>query len=220
MKIKLTAPITDIRGSIAGTTFKLGPYGLLAYSKQTGPRRRSPNQRRPTHQFSRLCDRWKHTLTHKQRNGWQHFATQSQLSTRGPHANPLSPLQAYLQTNLFRLQYDIPVLDDAPTPARILPPPQPLVSFLVSTYVKLDNTGDLPGAGEWFAVSMSRLLSPTAHNPRFWSRQLWLVTGPQVNDQFLLIRHPRIAGATFRVDVRIADNTSRFSTPFVFVGVL
>lgn len=213
MKLRLGHLVTDIRGSTGGLTFKRGPYGSVAYAKPHPRRTRSDNQRDSSRHFAFLLDRWRNTLTAAQRDGWRNFAQAAFLSQTTKRDMYLTAITAYVQTNVLRRYHAIPVLDDAPALAQIKPPLGIVIEFFNTNNLFVRFTQAPIAAGEWLIVNVSRPFSGAVSNPRTWTKQTKLFTGPIAATQLMALTPPRYPGAHVAIDDIYIDNESRFSFP-------
>lgn len=219
MRLLPLQPFSEFRGSTGGLTTRTAGSNVIAYNRPSPRRSRRLSQTPRRAAFARLSKRWLGILTAAQRQGWTQYAARTPLRYSQGYPRFLAPKQAFISENLVRDLAGIPYMDTAPPVGSILPPPDPDVFFVSHLYVRLANTGDLPGVGEWYLVSLTNWFSAAANNPRTWYRQHWLLTGPLVASQMLTVSPPRLAGATNMVHTRLLSNSGRFSIPHVFVGI-
>lgn len=219
-QILLPGHLAAVQGSVGGTTFRVTRGGHGVTAKPSTRRGRRNSQRPSTARLAQLMTAWRDTLTGAQRSTWANYATQSGFTLPGRPKAALAPTNAYLQFNLPRLLVDLSRIDVPPPFFSRLAPPTSATSLLAATFIKLDDSGQFPGLGEFFIVSLSNPVSPAANNPRYWFRQHWLLTGPITVDQFLSIDHPRQVGATFKIHIRILRDDALISLPQIVTDVL
>lgn len=215
-----TAAITDVRGSIAGTCFKLGRSGPVVCRKPSSRRQRRLAQTERTASLSSLNARWKNTLTGDQRAAWNSIAAALGQPSQTRTLRTLSGLQLYLSENLVRATATLSPVDDAPATPNFLPTPDVSNGFVSSLFVFYAPAGDLPASGEWYLASLSVLTSPSANHPPKWWRQHWLLTGPLSTLQLLSIDAPLQAGGTFWIRTVLISDAGIHSAPHLFQGVL
>lgn len=97
--VKLGGGVTDIRGSIGGTTFSRGKGGNIARSnkKPCNPRSSRQETRRALMSWITKC--WSDTLTDQQRTDWRAYAAGTGWTNRLGEAIEINGLAAFLQLN-------------------------------------------------------------------------------------------------------------------------
>jgi len=112
--IKFGGGVTDIRGSIGGTTFSrcAGGNYTRARTKPVNPRSATQTLRRANVGF--LTTYWSNTLTNQQRLDWRAYAAGTQWTNKLGEAIQINGLAAFLRLNaLHRIGWST-VIADAP----------------------------------------------------------------------------------------------------------
>jgi len=107
--------ITDIRGSIGGTTFSRSAAGLIARTRRKPVNPNSALQSAARAKMSYLAEHWNGTLTEQQRADWRDFAANSPGTNKLGQSISLSGLDCFLRLNAHLLAIPIAVNAGAPT---------------------------------------------------------------------------------------------------------
>jgi hypothetical protein len=220
MKLRLSGLVSDIRGRIGGTVFRNTAAGHVASAFPSSRRQRRLLQTTRTADFAGLVDRWRRLLTNAQRTAWTQFAQGLHIPSSAWAVHPRTGLQAFSSENLVRRRAGISILLNPPPTSKRLPAPFPVAYLWLSQGILVTPDGQLPGTGEWFVVTVSNPVSPSAYSPRTWERQWWTIVGPAAGNQWLPMNPPLQVGATFRISIRLVSNTGLHSLPWITYDVL
>jgi len=125
--IRTSSLISDVTGSIAGTTFQRSPYGIVAHTKRFTPDYRTSAQSDIRSKLYQLQVAWRQ-LTDAQRQAWQSYVDYQQLKTSGVNSVTMYAQSAFIQTNFYRLLLHLSIISNPTfTPYSL---PQPTLSFI------------------------------------------------------------------------------------------
>ena len=112
--IKMGGGITDIRGSIGGTTFSrcAGGNYMRARTKPVNPRSTLQSARRA--RIGHLTKYWSNTLTAQQRADWKAYAAGTSWQNKLGETIEINGLAAFIRVNALILLYSSTVLAAAP----------------------------------------------------------------------------------------------------------
>lgn len=112
--IKMGGGITDIRGSIGGTTFARSAAGnyMRARTKPVNPRSALQNSRRA--EVAYLTTRWSKSLTQQQRTDWRAYAAGTTWTNKLGEVITINGLAAYLRLNVLHRMIPSTPIDAAP----------------------------------------------------------------------------------------------------------
>jgi len=121
--IKLGPMITDIRGSIGGTTFARNRSGMYARTRVKPVDPSSSRQQAVRNAVATCQDYWRSTLTQAQRDGWDNVGSVGGgVGALGDQIR-LTGIQAYIRVNVIALLAGLATWDTAPAlPASCLCP--------------------------------------------------------------------------------------------------
>lgn len=103
-RIQLSGFITDIRGSIGGTTFQRTKSGIIAKNKHFCSATLSIARNTRTNQMFYLQQQWKN-LSDALRSEWQKYAVYKKIPYRNDSAMYLNGHQYFLKYNSYRIIY-------------------------------------------------------------------------------------------------------------------
>lgn len=175
-RIKYTALVDNIRGSIQGTTFQRNAYGFTVKGKPNMVNPNTSRQRSRKNQFSQATQNWKN-LTDGERAAWDTYAATFPIPTR---SNPDSYLNGF---NAFARWHGVAQLGQGAT---LLPDPSGAQGTVMAEAGALQLSGgdlhylidSVTTEGPWRAiVFMSRPLSPTQRYVKSWTR--FIVAGTE-----------------------------------------
>lgn len=107
--------VTDIRGSIGGTTFTRSKAGAIGRKRTKPCNPRSPLQITRRANAAYLATRWSKDLTEQQRTDWRAYVTGTTWTNKLGQTITIGGNAAYIRLNSFALLTSLPVIDDAPT---------------------------------------------------------------------------------------------------------
>lgn len=110
-RIQTGALISDIRGSIGGTTFQRNASGLVAHNKMSLPNFSTNAQTARRNLLASLQQSWM-SLTAARRLAWQTWATYQNIKVRTFSTTGAYGQQAFLQANFYASLLGLPVLLD------------------------------------------------------------------------------------------------------------
>ncbi len=113
--VMLGGGVTDIRGSIAGTTFSRSKSGNIARSRKKPVNPRSPLQITRRANAAWLATYWSKKLTEQQRTDWRAYATGTSWTNKLGQSITIGGNAAFMRLNTFALLTDIPIIAAAPT---------------------------------------------------------------------------------------------------------
>lgn len=113
--LKLGPLVTDMRGSIGGTTFARNRGGIYARARVVPINPQTGRQTSVRAALGSLAQRWSTTLTDVQRAAWELYAANVLIPNRLGEPRALSGQQMYVRTNTLALDCEIARIDDAPT---------------------------------------------------------------------------------------------------------
>ena len=113
--IKLGGGVTDIRGSIGGTTFSRSKAGNYARGrvKPVNPCSNVQETRRTA--ISHLSRYWALTLDAAERTGWNQYAAGTTWTNKLGEVITINGLAAFIRANTLRLLLTAPILEARPT---------------------------------------------------------------------------------------------------------
>jgi len=113
--VKLGGGVTDIRGSIGGTTFSrcAGGNYMRARTKPVNPR--SPLQVTRRANIAHLTKYWSNKLTQQQRDDWIAYAKGTTWTNKLGESIQINGLAAFIQLNVLHLMIPSDVIPNAPT---------------------------------------------------------------------------------------------------------
>ncbi len=113
--VRLGGGVTDIRGSIGGTTFSRGKGGNIARArmKPVNPKSYLQNTRRAIVAY--LMKAWSGTLTEQERTDWRAYATGTSWTNRLGQSIEINGNAAFVRLNSLLLQIAEPLRTPAPT---------------------------------------------------------------------------------------------------------
>lgn len=112
--ILLGGGITDIRGSIGGTTFARNAAGNYARARMKPVNPRSDLQLTRRANLAYLANAWSKTLTEQQRDDWRAYAAGTSWSNRLGQSIQINGLAAFVRLNVFHLMIPSSIIPDAP----------------------------------------------------------------------------------------------------------
>lgn len=115
MLVKFGGGVTQMSGSIGGTTFarnRFGNYGR-ARTKPVNPN--SPSQVVVRSALSYLTERWNGALMAAQRTAWETYAQAVSMKNRIGEVVNLTGFNHYVRSNMINKQLGLAIVDDAPT---------------------------------------------------------------------------------------------------------
>jgi hypothetical protein len=115
--IKLGGGVTDIRGSIGGTTFSRGPAGAIARQrvKVINPRSALQVARRAV--ASSLAQHWSQDLDAGERADWNAYAAATDFTNKVGDTIQISGLACFVRLNSLRMLMGLAVQETAPLSA-------------------------------------------------------------------------------------------------------
>lgn len=113
--VQLGGGVTDIRGSIGGTTFSRGAGGNIARArkKPVNPRTLLQNARRAV--IANLTKYWSGTLTEQQRTDWRAYASGTSWTNKLGQSIQINGLAAFVRLNALRVLGGLTIVAAAPT---------------------------------------------------------------------------------------------------------
>lgn len=113
--VLLGGGVTDIRGSIGGTTFSRNAGGNYARGRMKPVNPRSPLQNARRAEIANLAKQWSNVLTEQQREDWRAYAMGTSWTNKLGQSIEISGLAAFIRLNVFeRMTPSVPILA-APT---------------------------------------------------------------------------------------------------------
>jgi hypothetical protein len=184
----LTSPlVADIRGSIAGTTFKRTAAGAGAQAKRVGhPRDTLATETR--HSYLALLNAAWHSFTPAQRNAWSAIYKSHVAAANDKAPRRFQSAEAlFLSHNLPRLIFGLALQTTPPTLATTNAQFKPIAALSSSNYFALYFAQDPLLSGEYcFADWTIRVAASTnARKVSFSGHTLY--TGPQSGTVFLYL---------------------------------
>lgn len=113
--ILLGGGVTDIRGSIGGTTFARNAAGNYARARMKPVNPRSPLQNARRAFLNYLANYWSATLTEDQRDDWRAYAAGTTWTNRLGQTIAINGLAAFVRLNTLRYIAFMSLMADAPT---------------------------------------------------------------------------------------------------------
>jgi len=107
-RIKTSSIISDIRGSVGGTTFQLSRGGLVMKNKITRRSRNSLNQINNNYLLHRVQQSWRN-LTDNQRSTWSAFSNFQRINQKNNKKHILSGYELFIKNNYYRVLYDFEI---------------------------------------------------------------------------------------------------------------
>ena len=113
--LKYGGGVTDIRGSIGGTTFTRGASGAVARQRVKGINRATPLQSARRAMVSALSQQWSKTLTPPERTDWNNYAAATNFLNKVGDTIQISGLACFIRSNTLRRMAGLAVTALAPT---------------------------------------------------------------------------------------------------------
>lgn len=129
--IKLGPTVTDIRGSIAGTTFSRNRYGNYIRARTTPVNPNSERQQAVRNIMAYVVQAWYSVLTAGQRAAWSVYADACNFTNKLGESITLTGYNIFVRSNIARLNDDYSLVATGPTEL-ILPPTDPDFSVAIS----------------------------------------------------------------------------------------
>lgn len=156
--------VSEIRGSVGGTTFSRNPAGQIIRQRSNPVNPNSSRQQTVRTVLATISNRWGNILTQAQRDAWDTYAAAVTMTNRLGDPFFLAGFQHYVRSNTAILQAGGIVVDDGPT-VLSLPSLDPTwfgaASLLSGATIIFDNT--MAWANEddaWMSASMSSPVGP------------------------------------------------------------
>ena len=173
--IKLGAAISDIRGSIGGTTFARNRSGLFARARVKPVDDRTPRRNAVRNAVAALQNSWRATLTAVQRAGWDNLGDVAGGSNALGDKIRLTGINCYLRTNVILLLADESSIDDAPPIPYEIAMPVLVFASAVTAGVTLESITPALEVGDVLQVQLSAVYSPTRNFHKGpWPIVAWL----------------------------------------------
>lgn len=112
--IQVGAGVTDIRGSIGGTTYSRSAAGLIARARRKGVNPNTPAQTSARARVSLLAEAWNSTLTAQQRADWRDYAAGTPGTNKLGQTITLSGLNMFIAVNAIRRECALALVAAAP----------------------------------------------------------------------------------------------------------
>jgi hypothetical protein len=113
--IQLGGGVTDIRGSIGGTTYSRGPAGNIARRRVKPVNPSSSRQCSRRNTFDQLSHEWVRNLTEDERTAWRYYASNTNFVNALGATIQISALACFIRTNALRLMIGQALTSVAPT---------------------------------------------------------------------------------------------------------
>lgn len=174
-RIKFTALVESIRGSIGGTTFQRNAFGFTAKSKPNMVNPNSAMQGDRKRGFQKALQTWR-TLSDADRANWETYATTFPTPSQNNPAAYLNGFNLFVRWHAASFQWSENVLNN-PSGA------QGTVSFIEFELISEDPVLEVVISnslteGPWYVlVYLTRPLSPTQRFQKSWTK---LIT--QINE--------------------------------------
>ena len=169
-RIKYTALVESIRGTIGGTTFQRNAFGFTVKSKPNMVNPNSAMQSARKRGFHKALQTWR-GLSDANRANWETYATTNPVASRNNPAAYINGFNAFVRWHAASFQYSANVLNN-PSGA------QGIVSFVEMELQKsggvlqmvIDSTVT---NGPWYLlVYLTRPLTPTQRFQKSWTKLL------------------------------------------------
>jgi len=112
--VKFGGGITQMAGSIGGTTFARNRYGNYARSRTKPTNPNTARQQTIRSALAFLTERWSLTLTAAQRTAWNLYAANVTMLNRLGESVNLSGFNMYIRSNSIRKAFGLAVIDAGP----------------------------------------------------------------------------------------------------------
>jgi hypothetical protein len=109
-RVKFGSLLTEISGSIGGSTFQRNKYGNTLRNKPNPIKSQSPSQLSVRQLMKQAHDAWT-ALTDAERKQWQQYTTFSNPKIRHDHNVVMSGHSLYLKYQVLRLLAGLEILD-------------------------------------------------------------------------------------------------------------
>ena len=163
--IKLGIALSEIRGSVGGTTFARNRYGAYARNR-TKPKEPVSDPWEVIKQiFSGLVMEWHTTLTDPERQSWADCAAMTPLNNALGDRMTLTALAMFLRSNVLRVKCGLTYLAEAPHESGLIDMPSITFVSNVTVGVTISNVSPAQAAGDAMTANVSPFLRPT--------RQYW-----------------------------------------------
>lgn len=221
--VKTGGGVTDIRGSIGGTTFSRNKYGAYARTRTVPVNPKTVAQTKVRSVVASMIDIWKNTLTAAQRAAWAVYAANVPVLNRLGDSVNLSGWNMFCRTNSALLYNDFLAVADAPTDYT-LGEQDPTLSIAVSEATQL-MTITFDDSMDWCGEDDAHLLvyasRPQNVTVNFFAGPYQLA-GTLDGDTAVPISSPLtmavpfavVAGQKLFVQCRIVRADGRLSEPF------
>lgn len=174
----LSALITDIRGKIGGIVFKRHRGGLTIMSNPRAGRRFPQTTLTQQTAIALAAAAWT-AATIAQRLKWLVYANALRVSASAQqHAAYTTARHAFISYNATRQIAGQPITLTPPTKMGVAAPPLASPLFASTTSIGFGFNADPILASEFIIARVTRTFSPAASNPRTWTREIKIWTGP------------------------------------------
>jgi hypothetical protein len=107
--------VTQVSGSVAGTTYASNQGGLYMRARSTPTNPNSPGQQAVRTNFKSLMNRWTNVLTAAQRAAWQTYNKNVPMMNKLGQMKPIGDNSNYLRSNAPRVQNGLATVDSGPS---------------------------------------------------------------------------------------------------------
>lgn len=218
--VKLGGGVTDIRGSIGGTTFTRGPAGAVARQRVKAINPATLRQLQVRSRVSALSQYWAQDLDTAERANWNAYALATNFSNKVGDTIQISGLACFIRLNTLRMLMGLTIQDAAPLiTGQAAGCVYPCGATVAVAKVEIGE----PTAGfdktdplEFLAVFAGFPMSPgRTASPRGF-RYLGFIQGnavPPVFAQSFTWPYPAVTGQHYPISVTHIDASSRVSAP-------
>jgi len=112
--VKFGGGITQMTGSIGGTTFARNRYGNYARARTKPTNPNTANQQAVRSTLASLPDRWAQTLDAAQRTAWNLYGSNVVMTNKLGEAMQLSGFNHYIRSNAILKRLALTLVDDGP----------------------------------------------------------------------------------------------------------
>ena len=221
--VKFGGGITQMSGSIGGTTFARNRYGNYARARTKPINPNSSAQQAVRATLNQLTVRWGQTLTAAQRAAWNLYGSSVAMTNRLGESTFMTGFNHYIRSNSNLLRHELVVVDDGPTIFE-LPDTDPTFAITASEATQLISVA-FDDALAWVGEGTGHLfvLQGTPQNAqRNFFDGPWRTIGHIDGDGTTPPTSPSDLATTFQVSegqhvwvkARICQEDGRLSEPF------
>lgn len=221
--LKLGAGIADIRGSIGGVVFSRNRYGAIARNRTIPVDPSTVLQQGIRALMGQVRDAYFNVLTDAQRDEWEGYADQVEMTNRLGEVMLLTGYNHYCRSNIPRLQAGLSRVDDGPSLFSLAEMDGTVTATITAATkaISLAYDDTMEWCDEDDAALIIKESAPVSPGTNYFKgpwRYLDTVDGdsgtPPTTPAALTSSHEMTAGQKMFLELRISRADGRLSQPF------